>query len=379
MKKYKNTYDIKDFEFKLFLSLVSGSILLTGFKIYDKDKDNSQGEINLISSYKDLNIDDKKIDTNQYNQTYTYKELIPQSSEYYRSIEIDGRIVNFENTPTPTPAPNYELIDAYTDEMIIGEDGVYPEGYFEYLDIKEHSLKFETKEEMISFYSKVFELNEDVSTNVINGIIGNKNYSLEGEVIINDTTYNSLEEGISRILHDVSSSPSDYGYSEDEVRSQSGYQLDFYYAEELIYKFSNVLDVNPYIAEAIAYGECGRGLNSTAFVYYHNPGGIMSNGGLAKYRNEAAGMYEFVKLLHDRYYVRGDDDYNRIRNMSNGYCEDPAYWRNLVGSIYYDLCENGYGSTFYKYRNPSRDLIYCDEQQPSFYNSKYYTLKKDEN
>ena len=338
---------------------------------YEIDKNNSQGEINIIKTCKEV-PEEKQVLNPTNDNAYTYKEVEPTSSDYYRSIEINGKILNILNTPTPTPTPNYELIDAYTDDMITGEDGIYPDGYFEYLDRKEHTLNFKTTEEMVSFYSKVFELNENVSAAVIYNIIGNNNYSLDTEVELNGTTYNSLEEGISRILHDLSKSPSSYGYSEDDVRSKDGYQLDYYYPEELIYKFSKVLDVNPYIALAIAYGECGRNLDSYLFVNNHNPGGIVSNGGFAKYRNEAAGMYEFTRLLHDRYYVRADSGYNRIKVISNGYSEEPSHWRNLVGSIYYELCDNGYGSTFYNRRYEGRDLIYSDEEDKSFYLSKYY-------
>lgn len=371
MKKKYKVYDVKNFDLKLFLSLVSGSIILTGFKLYEIDKNNSQGEINIIKTQVESTEEEQQIN-NVSNITYAYKEVEPKSSNYSTSIEIKGKTLNILNTPTPTPTPNYELIDAYTDDMITGEDGVYPDGWFEYQDRKEHTLNFKTTEEMISFYSKVFEVDENISFNVVNSILGDEDYPLTGEVELNGTTYNSLEEGISRILNNLSKSPSSYGYSEDEVRNNDGYQLDYYYPEELMYKFSKVLDVNPYIALAIAYGECGRNLDSYLFVNNHNPGGIVSNGGFAKYRNEAAGIFEFTKLLHDRYYVRSDSGYNRIKVMSNGYCENPAYWRNLVGSIYYELCDNGYGSTFYNRRYEGRDLIYSDEEDKSFYLSKYY-------
>ena len=375
MKKNNNKYDVKDFELKLFTSLLSSAILVTSFKVYQQDKNNPKGEINVIKCNKEEIIKEPS-NIRKNNQSYTYTELEPTSDDYYRSIKVGGRTINFVNTPTPT----CDLIDSYSDEMIIAEDGVYPEGYLEYLDMKEHSLNFETTDEAISFYSKVFELNEDVSSKVIKDIVGNKEYNLKEPVVLNDSDYNTYEEGISRILRDLSSSPDNYGYSEDEVRNQDGYQLDYYYPEELIYKFSNVLDVNPYIALSIAYGECGRNLDSYLFVNNHNAGGIVSGSGFAKYRNEAVGMFEFVKLLHDRYYVDAESDYSRLKNISNsGYSENPSHWIGLVGSIYYDLCENGYGSTFYNRRYNGRDLIYCDEQQKSFYNSKYYTLKKDEN
>ena len=369
MKKKYKVYDIKNFDLKLLSSLLSSAILLTGFKIIKDDKNDYKNEINVIKSYIETNKEKTKIN-NSNNISYTYKEVEPKSNEYYQSIEINGRTLNFVNTPTPSPSK--ELIDSYSDEMLISEDGVYPEGYLEYKDLKDHSLKFETTKEAILFYSKVFELDENISSKVIKDIIGNEEYSLDQEIEINDTEYNSLEEGISRILCDLSNYPDEYGYSEEEVRNYDGYELDYYYAEELIYKFSNVLDVNPYIALSIAYGESGRGLNSYIFVNNHNPGGIVSGNGFATFRNEAAGMYGFVKLLHDRYYVRGDSDYNRLKSMSNGYCEDPSYWISLVGSIYFDLCENGYGSSFYKHRYNGRDLIYSDEEEKSFYLSKYY-------
>ena len=373
MKKIKkNPYDVKDFELKLGLSLLGGSIILAGAKLYDMNKRNSEGEINIIKDYTESTEEEHEIPIS--TQTYTYTELEPQSSDYYRSIEIDGKVLNFLNTPTPTPTPNYELLDSYTDDMITGEDGVYPEGYSEYLDRKEHKLNFDTVDEMVSFYSKVFEVKEDVAFKVVNSIIDDS-YPLTGEVVINNTTYRSLEEGISKILRDLSSSPSNYGYSESDVRSTEGYQLDYYYPEELIYKTCKVLGVNPYTALAISYGECGRNLDSYLCVHNYNFGGIVSNGSFAKYRNEAAGIYEYVKLLHDRYGVTEDSSSRRI----SSYAEDMTYWHNLVGGIENELCSNGYTSIMNKKGRLNRDFIYSDEIVNSFYNSKYYKLKKDEN
>lgn len=372
-KKYKR-FDVKNFDLKLFLSLLSGAIILTGYKLYKIDKDNSQGEINII---KDTTIEstEEQHEIPISTQTYTYTELEPQSSDYYRSIEIDGKVLNFANTPTPTPTPRYDLIDSYTDDMITGEDGVYPDGWFEYQDRKEHKLNFDTVDEAISFYSKVFELNEDVSSNVIKGFIGNEEYPLKEEIEINGTTYSSLEGGISRILCTLSNSPSSYGYSESDVRSTEGYQLDYYYPEELIYKFSDVLGVNPYTALAISYGECGRDLGSYLCVYDCNYGGMVVNGSFAKYKNPANGIFEYVKMLHDRCEVTENSSSKDI----HGYAENMTYWHNLVGGIEYELCTNGYTSIMKKKGRLNREFVYSDEIIVSFYNSKYYTLKKDEN
>ena len=350
MKKKYKIYDVKNFDLKLFTSLLSGAIILTGFKIY-KNENHSQKDNNLITIYSEFDKEKTKNQNLPNQESYTYTELEPQSDEYYRSIEVDGKVINF----VKNPEVNYDLIDAYTDDMIIGEDGIYPEGYFEYLDIKEHSLNFKTTDEMISFYSKVFELDEEICHKIIRP---DDNYS---------------EDEISMILCDLSKHPEDYGYSEEEIRSQDGYQLDYYYIEELLYKFCKVKGVNPDIALAIAYSECGYNLGSYLCVYYHNLGGIVSNNGFAKYRNEATGIYEYVSLLRYRYYVDEESDSNKLKSMASGYCENPDHWYyDLVGPTFSYIRENGYGSIFYKYRNPSRDLIYCDEEVKSFYLSKYY-------
>lgn len=374
MKRLSKNLEIKYLDIKLFAMLMAGCMVSAGIKSCVDEKKNSTNKIQILDEVT-CSKDVEKEASHRNNSevfSYTYQEIEPVSDEYYRSIIIDGRTLNFANTPTPTPAPNNDLIDAYTDEQITGEDGIYPEGYFEYQEQKEHSLNFKTIEEMISFYSKVFELNEDVSTSVINSVIGNKSYSLDTEVVINDTRYNSLEEAIARYLYDLSENPSYYGYSEEDVRSTDGYMLDYYLPEELIYKYSKVLDVNPYIAMAIAYGESGRKLDSFLFVNYHNAGGIVGSNGFAYYKNEAEGLYRFVQLLHDRYFVTSESDYSRIKIMANGYCEDSSYWIGLVGSIYFELCDYGYASTYNDYRYAGRDLIYCDEEEVSFYRSKYY-------
>lgn len=367
----KNIQNIKHLNIKLLAMVMSSCVLSAGISscIYG---DNHDGEIKIINDETDSTQNGiYETDSETYASTnYTYTEIEPKSDQYYRSIIADGKVINFVNTPTPTLAPDNNLTDA----EIIGEDGIYPEGYFEYMDRKEHSLNFKSIDQMISFYAKVFELKEDVVSKVIYDMLGNNEYPLNQEVTINDTTYTSVEEAIARTTYDLYDNPSSYGYTNEDILSTDGYELDYYYAEELIYKFCDVLYVNKEIALAIVYAESGRKLDSYIFITNHNPGGIVSNGGFAWYKNEACGMFSFVKLLHDKYFVRADDGYNRIKIMSNGYCEDPSYWRNLVGSIYYELCNYGYGSTFYNYRYDGRDLIYCDEEdEESFVKSRFYT------
>jgi hypothetical protein len=372
MKKNIKEYDVKDFELKLASFLLTGTVFITGFKLYESDKKNSTGEINIIKTTNEEVVEETETPV---KKTYTYTEIEPQSDEYYKSIKIAGKTLNYLNTPTPTPTPKYEVIDSFSDEIITGEDGVYPDGYFEYVDRKEHKLNFDTVDEAISFYSKVFELNENVSSKVIKDIIGNEEYPLQQEVEINGTTYRTLEVGIARILSNLSNSPSSYGYTEDEIRSTNGYQLKHYYLEELIYKFAVVNDVNPLTATAITYAECGRDIDSYLCVYYCNYGGIVVNGSFAKYRNKAVGAYEYTKMLKDRFGLGPNGNYKDI----HGYAADMPYWYNLVGGIEYELKNNGYTSIMEKKGRLKRNFIYCDEEVNSFYNSKYYKLKKGGN
>lgn len=368
MKKTHKIFDVKNFELTAGTIFMTGAAIIVASKLYEMDKNNSNGEINIIK-------DPTEITTTEVSNTaipeYTYTEIDPVSDEYYRSIVIQGRTLNFENTPSPTPTPNYELIDAYTDDMITGEDGIYPEGYAEYAERKEHSLNFKTVEEATSFYAKVFEIKEDVALNVISNLDTNT-YDLNTACVINGKEYATFETGIAHTIFDLYKNPDNYGYTSSDIKSSEGYQLSYYIPEELIYKFCKVLNVNPKIALAIAYGECGRKLNSYICVNNYNYGGIVSNGGFAHYLNPAEGQFEFVYKLNVQYFVTADSGYSRLKAMSYGYCEDSSYWINLVGSIYYELENNGYDYSYYKFSYQGRDLIYCDQEEESFYRSRYY-------
>lgn len=50
MKKNIKEYDVKDFELKLASLLLTGAVFITGFKLYEIDKKNSKGEINIIKT-----------------------------------------------------------------------------------------------------------------------------------------------------------------------------------------------------------------------------------------------------------------------------------------------------------------------------------------
>ena len=365
MKKVKAKKD----EFLRIKILGSSAIILglaAGFKL---------NYINKLANTEisKLNIQPHTASDTEIEYNSETNKLIKDNTEYnVDDIEVIGdKTVYFISditptpTPTPTPEPEYSrYINIESDEYIASEDGVYHE-----VEPK-LNLTFYSVNEMITFYSKVFQLNDEMVASKIYEFIELNEDAWKEENILNGTQYDSKEEAIAKTIADISNFPEDYGFDEYELATED-YELDQYEPEELIYKFSYVIGVNPEIAEAIAYGESGTRLNSDNFEIRHNVGGLRrrsgdphpaTSWGLAIYKNEAEGLYRFVEILHDNFFVGRDDGYDRIVAMSGSYCEDGPYWRNLVGSIYINLVDNGY-SYYYDNYSYERDLIYPEENK----------------
>ncbi|MCR5787552.1 MAG: hypothetical protein K6G37_00435 [Bacilli bacterium] len=206
----------------------------------------------------------------------------------------------------------------------------------------ENPLLFDTTLEMVDFYSKVFELNSEIIYNKINEII---NLDLESWTILNKLNgveYKSKDEAILRTVYDIYQNPSKYALDNNSIKSNKGYELSNYKPEELVYKFSTVLDVNPQIALAIAYCECGYKLNSYNFVNKHNIGGIRGNGGFVKFKNEAYGIFKYVLMLRNGYNVTIESGIDKIVSMAQKYCGGSQHWISVVSNYYNDLNNNGF-------------------------------------
>ena len=65
MKKNNKKYEIEDFKIKLFTSLLSSAVLVTSLKIYQQNKDRSNGEINIINHQIESNKTEPKIQKNK--------------------------------------------------------------------------------------------------------------------------------------------------------------------------------------------------------------------------------------------------------------------------------------------------------------------------
>ena len=201
---------------------------------------------------------------------------------------------------------------------------------------------------MIVFYSKVFELNSDVIYKKMEEIISLDINAWNNDNAIDGKTYSSKEEAILRTINDIYSNPVNYGLNKNEISSNNGYELSDIKPEELVYKFSTVLNVNPTIALAIAYCECGYKLNSYNFVNKHNIGGIRGSNGFVRYKNEAYGIYKYVSMLHNGYGVDENSGRDKIISMSKKYCGGSQHWINVVTDYYNGLNQNGFESYYNK-------------------------------
>ena len=212
----------------------------------------------------------------------------------------------------------------------------------------DNPLLFETTYDMIVFYSKVFELNSDIIYKKMEELIILDMNSWNSKNIINGNEYSSKEEAILKTINDIYKSPSKYNLNNKEITSTNGYELGDLKPEELVYKFSTVLNVNPEIALAIAYCECGYKLNSYNFVNKHNIGGIRGNGGFVRFKNEAYGIYRYVSMLKSGYGVNKDSGTDKIVSMSKKYCGGSQHWINVVTDYYNGLKNNGFESYYNK-------------------------------
>ncbi len=278
--------------------------------------------------------------------------------------EIGGRVVYFVTNQEEAPVeeitpPMY--IDNNSDENVMAEDGWLHDG------VERLDLTFDTTNEMIAFYSKVFQVNDEMIANKIYEMINNNPIDFENN-ILNGIEYETEEQAIARTIADIALFPENYNL--DDGIYVEEYELDGYIPEELIYKFSEVIGVNPNIALAVAYGESGTSLDSYNFTHNYNVAGLhlrendpspTTSEGYVIYKNPADGLFRFILVLHDNFYVTLDSDRSKINSMASTYCEIPDYWRSLVGGIYYNLETNGYDYYYINYNYQDRDLIYPQE------------------
>ena len=293
------------------------------------------------------------------------------------TAEVGGKTIYYVSDPTPTPTQTPTPTPVYSryynidsEEFIGAEDGIYHEKE------KELNLDFYTENEMIAFYSKVFQLDDKKVGNKIYELIELNEDAWNEENILNGKQYSSKEQAIAKTIADISNYPSKYDLTDINVDK---YELKQYKPEELIGKFSDVIGVDKELALAVACGESGPKFDSYNFKHNHNVGGLhkrkndphpTTSGGFIIFKNEAEGLYRYVEILYNNFSVRiysdKEEGLKKIKSMSYTYCQQPSYWENLVGGIYRKLKSNGYEYYYNKY-NYSRDLVYPTKEKYKVY------------
>ena len=325
-----------DLRLKL-LSLSTASVILVnnaGLYPSDDKLDKFNDLFKRIKSTHEENIVDSSFNLDNYSIT--------------DEITVGGKTILFvsENEDVEVSGGTPVLTE---EELMMYEDGW---AHDDYVPTFNENLDFTSTFEMISFYSKVFELNYSVVSPIVNE-------QIEDDNLLDNEEYDSVEEAISRIMCNISSHPEDYDLTEEDIRSTDGYELDYYLPEELIYKFGTVLGVNPNLALAIAYCESGRDLDSSNFLNNNNVGGIVGSNGYVHYRNRATGLYRFILMLADNYNVTMESGSNKIHSMASTYCGVPDHWISVVGGIFYELETYGYDYSYNTYSYQNRDLNLC--------------------
>ena len=341
------------------LSISTACLMLaTGFRllsIHNQKKDLLEEKTTLEAEYNDLAIKYDSI-TNELIQNDIVYDVVDVQ-------EINGRTVYFipeqEEIIEEVELPVY--VDYNSDENVMAEDGWLHDG------VERLDLSFSTTNEMIAFYSKVFQVDDETIANKIYEMINNNPTDFDNN-ILNGVEYESQEQAIARTIADIALFPENYNLTEDIYVEE--YELDGYLPEELIYKFSEVIGVNPNIALAVAYGESGTDLDSYNFTTNYNVAGLhrrtgdpspSTSEGYVIFKNPADGLFRFILVLHDNFYVTEDSDRSKINSMATTYCEVPDHWRSLVGGIYYNLVTYGYDYYYMNYNYQDRDLMYPEE------------------
>ena len=126
-------------------------------------------------------------------------------------------------------------------------------------------------DEAIEYYCNVFELKYDVIHDKIYEMI--EPHAWQYGNSINGKCYKSMEQAILMTVRDIYNNPEDYNLTTDEINSGIPYEPTME-AEEMIYKYSYLYDINKDIALSIAYCECGTDMDSDNYLSNNNPAGI---------------------------------------------------------------------------------------------------------
>ena len=180
----------------------------------------------------------------------------------------------------------------------------------------------------IEKYSQIFNINSDF---VLECLDEHRTSRLDFTEI-DGVKYDSEEEAILTFIYRLAHKPDKLGYTKKEIKFEdSGYEMTIS-PEEMIYYYSDLLDIDPEIALSISYAECGTEMDSHNYLSNNNPAGI---GPYKKFNNKEEGIIYYTFLLKHGYKLADEADKEFFNCIANTYCpDDPSHWISLANGIY---------------------------------------------
>ena len=192
-------------------------------------------------------------------------------------------------------------------------------------------------DEIISYYSKVFSLDEKIVKDKLYDMTNNfHSAGWQHGYCINNVFYDDKEFAILTTIRDIYNNPENYDL-DSSVRTNEVYEPDME-IEEMIYKYSSLYGINKEVALSIVYCECGTDVNSYNYRVNNNPAGIGPN---MHFLNKEVGVIYFCNMLKNNYHCKEDSNETFLSSIASTYCEIPNHWLDLTLPNYYNL-QNDY-------------------------------------
>lgn len=208
------------------------------------------------------------------------------------------------------------------------------------------------KDNLISYYSKVFQIKEEiVRDELLKGTDNLSSYTWNHFNRINDKEYESTELAILELTKDIYYHPENYNYTKEEVTSEQEYTVSLS-PEEMVAKYAKVYGINKEVALSIVYTECGSEVNSNNYLNNNNPAGLGPN---MHFLNKEVGIIYFISLLKNSYKCEADSDETFLNSIASTYCEIPNHWLSLSLPFYSNIKED-----YLYYKEDLKDEIDID-------------------
>ena len=221
----------------------------------------------------------------------------------------------------------------------------------------EDTNQIDNIDEIISYYCKVFSLDENTVKDKLYEITSDfHSAGWQHGYCINNVFYDNKEFALLTTIRDIYNNPSDFDL-DDSIKTGEVYEPDMS-IEEMVRKYSSLYKINKEVALSIVYCECGTDVNSYNYNVNNNPAGIGPN---MHFLNKEVGVIYFCNMLKNNYHCNEDSNEQFLNGIASTYCEIPDHWLSLTLPHYNHLKEN----YFYYTSEVSNDEIEDNYYLPS--------------